>query len=333
MTEVERQNIRCWLVSEPAAGMAVQCLALAEAMGLAGERKHVHPRQPWKRLPLWLWWGEAGLRAPGPGSDAIAQPWPDLVIGCGRYGAGVTRAIRRASEGRSLAVQIQDPRVSPGHFDLVIVPEHDRLRGENVLVMQGSLHRVSDDRLRAEAERFAATVEHLPRPLATVLIGGPNRAYRLGGGEARRIAGQLAAMSHRQQVSLAMTVSRRTSREAVRAMRRILEDEHVPHVLWAGEGENPYFGYLGLADYLLVTCDSVNMTCEASSTGKPVYTIPLPGGSRKFDAFHRRMQRDGRTRVFEGSLEPFEPNPLRENETVARQVWERLGERLRRAGA
>ena len=52
----------------------------------------------------------------------------------------------------------------------------------------------------------------------------------------------------------------------------------MPHYLWDGEGENPYFGLLGLADFLVVTCDSVNMVSEAASTGKPVYVADLPGG-------------------------------------------------------
>src|SRR3546814_8492259 len=49
------------------------------------------------------------------------------------------------------------------HFDLVIVPEHDRLRGPNVLTTKGSLHRVTPERLAAEARRHAPRLDHLPR--------------------------------------------------------------------------------------------------------------------------------------------------------------------------
>src|SRR3546814_5644221 len=54
-------------------------------------------------------------------------------------------------------------------------------------------------------------------------------------------------------------------------------------------GENPYFAYLGLADAILVTADSVNMVCEAASTGKPVYVIDLDGSSDKFRSEARRV--------------------------------------------
>lgn len=324
MSHPHKSNLSCWLLSEPKAGMAVQCSSLAEAMGIEGEPRQITRRFPWSILPLSMWL--AGTHATGPGSNAIAPPWPNLLISCGRYAAGVAMAIRRASAGRTFNVHVQDPRISPHRFDLLIVPEHDRVRGENVLVMQGSLHKVTESRLAAEADRFAASVAHLPRPRAAVLIGGPNRAYRLGEEEAKRIASQLAQAAEREGLGLMMTVSRRTQPAALAILRQTLEQAGVPFVLWDGEGENPYFGYLGLADLILVTADSVNMTCEASATGKPVYTIELPGGSAKFNRFHQQMREQNRTRLFEGTVEAWQPTPLRENERVAAEVWRRLSE-------
>ena len=94
----------------------------------------------------------------------------------------------------------------------------------------------------------------------------------------------------------------------------------VPYFLWEGEGENPYFGLLGLADFIVATPDSVNMISEAASTGKPVYVAPLPGGSPKFDRFHRMMQDEGLVRVFEGRLAPYEYKPLDDTDLVVARV-------------
>lgn len=65
----------------------------------------------------------------------------------------------------------------------------------------------------------------------------------------------------------------------------------MPHVLWTGEGPNPYYAFLGLAEAILVTADSVNMVSEACGTGKPVHIIPLEGGSRKFRRFSSSIAR------------------------------------------
>ena len=85
------------------------------------------------------------------------------------------------------------------------------------------------------------------------------------------------------------------------ALARAIED--VPHLLWDGTGDNPYFAFLALADAIVVTADSVNMVTEAAGTGKPVYVQALPGRSTRLARFHRLMQERGATRPFEGRLE------------------------------
>jgi hypothetical protein len=52
-------------------------------------------------------------------------------------------AIRRASGGRTTAAQLQDPGVGYGEFDLLVVPEHDRLRGPRVIATRGAVHRIT----------------------------------------------------------------------------------------------------------------------------------------------------------------------------------------------
>jgi hypothetical protein len=42
--------------------------------------------------------------------------------------------------------------------------------------------------------------------------------------------------------------------------------------------ENPYFGFLGLADSIIVTGDSMSMVAEACATRKPVYIFDLGEG-------------------------------------------------------
>lgn len=106
----------------------------------------------------------------------------------------------------------------------------------------------------------------------------------------------------------------------------------VPNFIWDGNGFNPYFGILGMADYLVVTCDSVNMISEALATGKPVNVANLPGGSPKFESFHRRLLADGLTRVFAGALESYSYPPPDDAERVTERIRELIGD-LRGRGA
>ena len=53
----------------------------------------------------------------------------------------------------------------------------------------------------------------------------------------------------------------------------ILKDIPAYTYLWGEKKDNPYMGYLACADNIIVTGDSVSMTCESCGTGVPVYVF------------------------------------------------------------
>jgi mitochondrial fission protein ELM1 len=81
---------------------------------------------------------------------------------------------------------------------------------------------------------------------------------------------------------------------------------------------------LALADAIVVTSDSVSMVSEACATGKPVHVFSIGGDYKKLRAFHSRLQAEGATRPFSGSLEQWSYEPLRETEKIAKIVLEHL---------
>ena len=309
-----------WVLTEGHVGMENQALGLAEAMGIEPAVKRLWPRAPWRYLPPRLW--PAPLRSPGPGGDALQPPWPDLLITCGKRSTAPALAIKRASGGRTFTVHISDPRMSPAKFDLVVVSEHDPPRGENVIVVRGTVHRVTQAKLEAEARRIAGRLEGLPRPLVAVLIGGSNRKHKVGGDAMERFVGQLARLSRDRGAGLLVTASRRTGENNEAILRRGLAD--LPAEIWDRQGENPYFGYLGAADAIIVSGDSVSMVSEACSTGKPVHVARLATMSRRLEAFHAGLERDGLTRPFDGALQDWHYKPLDDTGRAANEVGARL---------
>jgi uncharacterized protein len=294
-----------WVLHDGKPGMASQALGLAEATGFSFSEKALSIRRPWAWLPPLLW-----LAPLGAARDAglpLGPPWPDLVIGCGRNTARPALAIRRASFGRTLAAQIQDPRVGRSEFDMLLVPEHDRLRGPRIVVTRGAIHRVTPERLAAERRRFPA-LDRLGRPVLGVLIGGSNRTYRLDLRRLGEIAEMIAAVVRRTGGSVVVTPSRRTGEPGLAVLRERLAG--LPIAIWDGAGDNPYYAYLALADALLVTADSVSMVSEAAATGKPVHIIDLDGGDAKFARFHETMRKAGITRPFTGEIECWSYPPL-----------------------
>jgi mitochondrial fission protein ELM1 len=300
-----------------------QSLGLAQSLGLEVVQKRLHPTAPWKHLPPQLWL--APLRFLGPGSDAIAPPWPDVVIGTGRLTVAVALAIKRASGGRTFNIRIQDPHTAYDEFDVIVTPRHDRCNHPNVIATLGGLHTITPARIREAGERFAEKFAFLPRPRVAVLVGGTNKCYRLTPEIGRVLGEQLAALSAATGAGILLTPSRRTGAEVEAALRDALAQ--TPAYVWDGTGENPYLAYLELADHIVVTADSVNMVSEACTTGKPVYVVELEGGSRKFRLFHEAMRSGGYTRPFAGKLEHWDYPPLDDVGRVAGEIRTRLERR------
>jgi len=309
-------QVTCWTVTDGKSGMENQCLGLAEALGLTPAVKRVKLRTPWRQLSPFLRMGLASAFSPE--GDQLTPPWPDLLIATGRLSIPAPLYVKRASGGKTFTVQLQNPVIAPANFDLVVVPEHDDLRGSNVITTRGGLHRVTPVMLHQSGENFAPQIAHLPVPRIAVLIGGSSGAYRLTPVEMEPLAAQLGTLAKSSGGSLLVTPSRRTGDENIAILQNALRD--TPAYIWNGQGPNPYYGMLGLADFILVTCDSVNMVSEACSTGKPVYVIDLPGGSDKSHRFLESLQRDGLTRKFEGRLERWSYKPLDEVKKVAEKV-------------
>jgi hypothetical protein len=234
-------------------------------------------------------------------------------------------AIRRASGGRTILAQVQDPRLGRAEFDLLIVPEHDRLRGRQVFVSAGAIHRVTPARLADERQRFPSLAA-MPRPILGVLLGGSNKAYRLTLPRLAAIAESIAEILRESGGSALITPSRRTGDEGRRLIRQRLGG--LPATIWDGAGENPYLAYLALADAFLVTADSVSMISEAAATGKPVHIFDLDGGNAKFARFHELMRRAGITRPFAGRIEfwsyPIPDDTARAGAAVRALVLNRL---------
>ncbi len=320
MTEIEATpsprplptGTTCWVLTNGMAGFESQVIGVAEALGLVPEVKRVSPSPPWKWMAPW---------GPAQPDVNVAPPWPDLLIASGRQSIPYARMIGKKSGGRTFTVILQDPRVDPASFDFVWAPAHDRLTGANVLSTAVSPHRLTRERLAAEATLFEPEVARLPHPRVAVLIGGTNAVYRLTEEVAARLGRDLAALADKG-AGLMVTPSRRTGEKQTQILKEALKDK--PALVWDGTGANPYFGFLGLADAVIVTCDSVNMVGEAAFTGKPVHVVELDGGSAKFRRFLDAVYASGAARPFAGTLESWAYEPLNATEEIAGAIAARF---------
>lgn len=328
-----------WAVSDGRAGNAAQVRAIVQALSEtrrwmqiahitgAGHRADpltLSPRAPWTWLPGANW--PAPLRAlPPEQRQSLTSPWPSVWIAAGRRSAPYTTAVKNWSGNQTLCVQILDPKTDPSAFDLVVVPEHDALDGENVIRTIGSPSHFSEDAIEDAGQLFADLADQRGDS-AIVVLGGDSKAHKFTQAAANRLQGQLETLAG-QGWRLRLTASRRTPIAVVAQMRAMADRIGAP--FWSGseDGPNPYLGWLLYSDVAIVTEDSANMLSDAAWHGLPVHIARLSGNAPKFDRLHASLIEQGCARWFDGTLQRWDYAPLREAGRVADTIIEKLLER------
>lgn len=328
-----------WAASDGRAGNAAQVRAVVQALsetrrwmqiahiagvGHKSDPITLNPRAPWTWLPGAKW--PSPLKAlPVEQRRQLVSPWPNIWIAAGRRSAPYSAALRQWSGGKSFTVQILDPKVDPALFDLVVVPEHDRLTGPNVMTTVGSPSHFSEDAIEEAGQLFADLADARGRS-ALVVLGGSSKAHKFTQANAAALERQLEDVS-KQGWRLRMTTSRRTPVAVVARMRSLAD--RIGASFWASaeDGPNPYLGWLLYSDVAIVTEDSANMLSDAAWHGLPIHMVRLTGRAPKFDRLHSSLIDRDCARWFDGTLEQWRYDPLREAGRVADAIVERLLEK------
>ena len=322
------KGLRAWILQSGKIGHEVNCLGVAHELGLVPEMRPVQPR------PLFAFfapWGPIdpveSARIPG---SPLSGPAPDIVFASGRVTAPYLRAIKRAHPQTTFTVFLQDPRSGPHTADLIWVPRHDRLRGDNVLVTLTSPHHLRPAVLATARTDADPRLASLPDKRIGMVLGGDSGTHRFAANDFYRlaeIAREILAAGH----GLMVTPSRRTPSECVEAIRAAVAIGGAPQnaFVWDGAGANPYAQILAHAGAIVVTGDSVNMVGEAASTGVPVHVYEPTGGSDKMKGFIDGLVSAGavrrlpRVRAADWMDERWTYEPVDATAQIAREVVKR----------
>ena len=263
----------------------------------------------------------------GPKLAALSISHPTIIITCGRRMAGLSIAMRRLGRsdpivGQTRTIHIQDPRLPPQYFDILIAPQHDPTRGPNVINSMGSLHRLTDAKIADAATALDLKWTSLPAPCIAVLLGGDNRRYVVSAEMIENMAEKLRKFAASTGASLALIPSRRTPSILLSRLTESLKT--TPHAVMNPRDKNPYPGILGHAVAIIVTSDSINMASEAAITGKPVLIADWQAEKGRVKAFHKAMMKAGHTAPLGTNIPKTAFIPLFEMPFILRRVKDLL---------
>ncbi len=272
---MNRTHPQVWLLCGHKAGDNNQLLALAQALGWPYQIKKMAYR------PYELLVGRLGATLAGidlEKSDSLTPPWPDLILTAGRRNEAAALWIRKQAQKKVRIVHIGRPWAPLRHFDLIVTtPQYQLPRQANVHYNLLPLYRITQEKLEEAASHWQSKVT-LPPPYLTVLVGGDSGPCLFDREAAGRLAGQVNRMAKEMSASVLISTSARTPLEAVSILEREITVAKQLYRFQPGGSGNPYLGFLGLAQAIVVTGDSISMLAEACATGRPVHIFPFGYG-------------------------------------------------------
>ena len=311
----EDAALRCLVISDGRRGIENQALGLAEACARLRPLTITQHRLKRRKWSSFL---QAEFRVK---FEKIDLPDCDIAIGCGRRAIPALIHLKR-TRSQVFTIYIQDPRLDPSQFDLVVAPEHDAVTGQNVISMLGSPNRITVERLERAQTEFADAISNFCASPIAFLIGGKSKRHKLSEANHNvhiQHAKQLLKHGH----SIWVTMSRRTpdfARQGWVAFAKANDKIW----LYDGDGPNPYFAFLAKAKMMLVTEDSTNMLTEACATGRPVFRLPMTGKAGKFQNLYDSLEQRCNVMTFSAELEAARYQPLNETDRVAQRIWKRF---------
>ena len=101
----------------------------------------------------------------------------DVIISCGRKSVIPSIFIKKNSKKKVFNIHIQDPKVSLDNFDVVVVPQHDSLIGNNVISTKGAIHYLNTQEIN-ENKNYLSNKIKPEKEIVALILGGPNNYYK-----------------------------------------------------------------------------------------------------------------------------------------------------------
>jgi len=262
-----------WLVTGDKQGDNAQLLVIAEALGLPYEVRRIIPRKEYiyGKPPFKPSLYHLDMEK----SDPLVPPWPALILTIGRRPAMAAQWIRKQSAGKTKVVLLGRPRKMLAEFALVITTGQFLMpKRDNILSLDLPLMRVDTAKIDKAVEIWQPLFQSMKQPVTALLVGGPTRPFCMD----EAVIGTLLQQLEKQDTggSLFISTSRRTPDAIVDYLQQHKPPDSTLYRWQPDDSNNPYLALLGLADYFVVTGDSLSMMVEIARLGKPLAIYPLP---------------------------------------------------------
>ena len=245
----------------------------------------------------------------------------DIVISCGRKSVVPSIYLKQKFKNKIMNIHIQDPKVSLDNFDFIVAPEHDGLKGKNVLTTKGAIHYLRNSEL-SENENYLKSQTNKEK-LVTLIVGGPNKYYDYNDKTIDEIFLKIKDNFINKGYQLIFIPSMRTPQNVINKAGNYFGQNQI---IITNVDKKAYLSSLKLADHIVVTCDSTSMISEAAMTGKPIYVAQMPAikNNKRFRKFFELFKSLNIIKDLENSVEEWNYEKLNETDKISSYIKEQL---------
>ena len=302
-------ELKALLLTQGMHGMVSQVEGLAKALGLSYKHQKIELKSFWNLIPPKI----------SPISENLVKNKfvcdCKIIISCGRKSVIPSIALKKRLGNQIFNIHIQDPKVSFEHFDLIVSPDHDNLKGENIINTIGAIHYLNKKEIN-ENSKYLGIDKDKRRELVAFIIGGPNKYYNYSEKQIHELFNKVKTLFTPDKFKIIVIPSYRTPENILKIAFNTFSINH--HVV-KNIDKKAYLSALAISNYIVVTCDSTSMISEAAMTGKPVYIAMMksfkPTG--RFKKFYSQLKDLGITRELEDRVESWSYNSLNEVNRIA----------------
>ena len=308
-------KLKAILLTQGMHGMISQVEGLAKALGLSFRHETIKLKKPWSLLPPKL----------TPVNDMILENKficdSRVIISCGRKSVIPSILLKKRFKNQTFNIHIQDPKVNLENFDAIICPEHDNLHGDNVVTTKGAIHYLTNNEIKKNIDYLKPNQGE--KKVIALILGGPNKYYSFSENQMDKMFAKIKNMFISSKYKLIVIPSYRTPENILKLAFNYFNQDHL---VIKEIDKKAYLSALGLADTIIVTCDSTSMISEAAITGKPVYVAQMNNkrSINRFEKFYKLFKDLGIIRNLENKIEHWTYNGLDEVNRAASLVKEKM---------
>ncbi len=308
-------KLKALLLTQGMHGMISQAEGLANAMGLNFRHEKIQLKKFWNFIPPKL----------TPVIDGILEKKficdARVIISCGRKSVIPSMILKKRFKNEIFTIHIQDPKVNLNNFDSIICPEHDNLSGENVIKTKGAIHYLTNKEIQRNINYIKPN--HGDKKIITFIMGGPNKYYSFSEKQMDKMFAKIKNMFISSKYKLIVIPSYRTPENILKLAFNYFNQDHI---VIKERDKKAYLSSLGLAEIIIVTCDSTSMISEAAITGKPIYVAQMKHSRsiHRFEKFYKLFKDLGIIRNLEDKIEHWSYNELDEVNRSASLVKEKM---------